>query len=149
LADLVRGFPFSPVPAARSSPRKTMAAATPHHNDVFLARNGFIRPNKKLWKKSTEHRVRPACSRCNFRGHSADECKVRRAFFFAVLCSGCGGRQNDALLARARTHAIAAPSGLYAKKLEEGRACSRQAQWLVVSRLGVAAAQPASATRKR
>jgi hypothetical protein len=48
-----------------------------HVNDVFLARNGFIRPNKKLWKKSTEHRLRPACARCGFRGHSADECKVR------------------------------------------------------------------------
>ncbi|GBF99035.1 hypothetical protein Rsub_11980 [Raphidocelis subcapitata] len=47
-----------------------------HVNDVFLARNGFIRPNKKLWRKSTEHRLRPACSRCNFRGHGADECKV-------------------------------------------------------------------------
>jgi hypothetical protein len=70
-----------PAPVPVISSRMAAAAANggpPRHvNDVFLARNGFIRPNKKLWKKSTEHRLRPACARCGFRGHSADECKVR------------------------------------------------------------------------
>lgn len=72
-------------------PPRTHARAA-HTNDCFLARNGFIRPAKKLWKRSTEHRLRPACTRCSFRGHSVDECKVRS---MGGVAAAAAGRQRS------------------------------------------------------